>query len=222
MPFLTDISGPSIIRMRWKYGRYLTIVSCLTASLIAGALADRRAPDSLTKPLESIDSDIGGWTVAQQQTIPSSVLEKLRPSSYIARSYLRTSRQLDLFIAYYSQQRAGESMHSPKSCLPGNGWTIVGQGSATIRLDGKALELNQYRVQNSGAHMLVFYWYQSRNRIIASEYLGKLFLIRDAVFGGHTSGSLVRILLPDDAAAIQEGQEFARVLIPQIQRCFGN
>jgi EpsI family protein len=208
------------MRTQFQYGRSLTVALCLTASLIASTLADYRAPDSLAKPLESIDTGIGGWTEAEQQTIPPAVLEKLRPSNYIARTYLRNSRRLDLFIAYYSQQRAGESMHSPKSCLPGNGWTIVRQGSATISLDGKKLELNQYRVQNAGAHMLVFYWYQSRNRIIANEYLGKLFLIRDAIFGGYTSGSLVRILLPDDADAVQEGPAFAQVLIPQVQRCF--
>lgn len=218
----TDLASPPAVRSEGRYGRSLALTCCLAATLVVSALADRRKPDSLANSLDSIDPRIGGWALAEQQVLPTPILAKLRPSSYISRIYKKHERQLGLFIAYYTQQRAGESMHSPKVCLPGSGWDIVGQGSTAIRLGGKDLELNQYQVQNSGARMLVLYWYQSRNRIIASEYLGKLFLVKDALWGGHTSGSIVRILLPDDAAAIQEGADFAKDVIPQVQRCFGN
>src|SRR5271157_563391 len=218
----TDIgSSPPIVASGSRYPS-LAITGCLAATLLVSSLADRRRPDSLAKPIESIDVAIGGWTLAEQQVLPASILDKLRASSYISRIYQRRDRQLGLFIAYYPQQRAGESMHSPRVCLPGSGWDIVGRSTAAVRFGGKDLELNQYQVQNSGKHMLVFYWYQSRNRIIANEYLGKVFLVKDAIFTGYTPGSIVRILLPDDEAAVQEGLAFARDLIPQVQRCFGN
>ena len=37
--------------------------------------------------------------------------------------------------------------------------------------------------------MRVFYWYQSKDRIVADEYVGKILLIRDTVVDGHTAGT---------------------------------
>ena len=217
-----DTAPPaSVAGVKARDGRFFGLSFCLAATLIASALADRRTPDTLAHPLDTIDRTIGEWTVAEQQTWPASIVAILRPTSYMSRTYTRQGRQLNLFIAYYAQQRAGESMHSPSVCLPGSGWDIVSHGTTDIRLDGKPVALNQYRVQNSGRRMLVIYWYQSRSRIITNEYLGKVALLKDALTGGYTSGSIVRILLPDDAAAVQEGADFARDLIPQVQLCFG-
>ena len=70
--------------------------------------------------------------------------------------------------------------------------------------------------------MLMFYWYQSKTRIIASEYLGKIMLARDTIVTGHTAGSIVRIMLPDIPGATEAGTTFIAQLIPQVQRCFGN
>ena len=129
---------------------------------------------------------------------------------------------LELFIAYYAQQRAGESMHSPKHCLPGGGWEIWKQDSELLTVRGKQFEINKYSIQNSGSRMLMFYWYQSKTRIVASEYIGKLLLARDTLLSGHTSGSIVRIMLPDSPAISNEGLAFATRLIPEVERCFGS
>jgi EpsI family protein len=112
-------------------------------------------------------------------------------------------------------------MHSPKHCLPGSGWEIWQQGSALVPVNGKEIEINQYRIENLGARELMFYWYQSRNRVFASEYLGKLLLARDTLLSGQTAGSIVRIMLPDVPGASQEGVAFAAKLIPEVWRCFG-
>ncbi len=66
----------------------------------------------------------------------------------------------------------------------------------------------------------MFYWYQSGSRIVASEYLGKLLLARDAVLTGRTAGSIVRISVPDVPGADAEGSAFAAELIPEVERCF--
>jgi EpsI family protein len=145
----------------------------------------------------------------------------LLPTSYLARVYEKNRRQLGLMVAFYAQQRAGESMHSPKACLPGAGWEIWQHGSARIPVNRGSIAVNRYGIQRAGQRMVVFYWYQSRKRIIASEYLGKLLLVRDAVWDGRTGGAIVRITLPDIPSANDEGVEFAAHLIPEVQRCLG-
>ena len=113
-------------------------------------------------------------------------------------------------------------MHSPKHCLPGSGWEIWKHGSALVPVRGAQFEINRYSIQNSGTRMLMYYWYQSKTRIVASEYLGKLLLARDTIMTGQTAGSIVRITLPDTPAANQEAVAFASKLIPSVERCFGS
>jgi len=208
-------------RREWKTGPFLWISCCLTAAFLGSVAADHRKPEVLAEPLGTIATQIAGWEAVGQQSLPPGIFEKLRPTSYISRIYQKNQQHLGFFIAYYAQQRAGETMHSPKSCLPGNGWEIAQPGSVGIDVDGTLLRVNQYHVHNAEAHMLVLYWYQSRRYITANEYLGKLLLIKDAVVVGDTSAAIVRIMLPDEPTAPYEAVTFARALIPQVKSCFG-
>jgi EpsI family protein len=201
--------------------RFAVTLAFLLGTLVASGLTARRISQPLALPLEQIDSNILGWKAIGEQTLPPGTLKALDATSYLSRSYRKGDSELGLFVAFYAQQRAGESMHSPKHCLPGAGWEIWQQGFASVRVNGEQFEINQDRIENLGSRQLMFYWYQSRNRIIASEYLGKLFLARDTLVSGQTAGSIVRIILPDTAGARQEGLEFATKLIPAVWRSFG-
>jgi EpsI family protein len=200
---------------------YIGTVLLLSMTLGGYALSERRKPDSLSQSLDTVGKQIGGWTMTGEEPLTPGVLGRLQLTSYISRSYEKHGTRLGLFIAYYAQQRAGESMHSPKHCLPGSGWEIWKHDSAMVPVTGGRVRINQYSIQNSGQRMLVFYWYQSKRRIIASEYMGKILLAKDALLDGRTAGSLVRIMLPDTDEAPAEATAFASILIPQMQRCFG-
>jgi EpsI family protein len=201
--------------------RYIAVVLMLSATLAGYALSERRKPGFLAQPLETIDKQLDGWNWTGDEPLGELILKRLQLTSYVSRSYEKQGTKLGLFIAYYSQQRAGESMHSPKHCLPGSGWEIWKHDSAMVPVNGGQVEINQYSIQNAGQRMLVFYWYQSRQRIIASEYMGKVLLAKDALLSGQTAGSLVRIVLPDTPAMPQQGVAFAAKLIPEMERCFG-
>jgi EpsI family protein len=150
------------------------------------------------------------------------VLGKLLPTSYLSRTYQKGGRQIGLFIAYYAQQRGGESMHSPKYCLPGGGWEIWNYGSVSVAMGGGDVRINKYSVHNGGNRAVVLYWYQSRKRILASEYLGKILLVKDSLTDGNTAGSIVKITVADTPAAVAEGIQFAAEVIPRMQDCLGH
>jgi EpsI family protein len=194
----------------------------LATTLAASRLAAYRRPGLLIKPLASVDYRISGFTGTDNPRLSEGVLAKLLPTSYLSREYRKPEMQADLFVAFYAQQRAGESMHSPKHCLPGSGWEIWNYGSAEIPVNGRNFKVNQYSIGREGKRMLVLYWYQSKNRIIASEYWGKVLLARDALLQNSTAASIVRVIVPDQPGALEEARSFASELIPQIQRCFGN
>jgi len=205
-------------RMTWQFR--LTVV-VLSLTLIASSLSERRRSGSLAQPLGTIGTQFAGWQAISDTPLDAHTLKALLPTAYLARTYQKGDRRLSLFIAFYAQQRAGEGMHSPKHCLPGSGWEIWNYDSTLIPVAGRQMRVNKYSIRNSGRYDLMLYWYQSKDRIIASEYLGKLMLIRDALVDGLTAASFVRIIVPDTAGASDEAITFASGLIPQIQNCFG-
>jgi EpsI family protein len=197
-------------------------IALLAATLAVTATTDRRVPEPLVIPLSQFDKQLGSWTATADQRLTEGVLRELKPTEYLSRTYRNANVNADLFIAFYSQQRAGESMHSPKHCLPGAGWEIWQHGSATIPVQGGTVEVNRYSIHNNGVRMLMFYWYQSRTRIFADEYMGKLLLAQDAFLTGRTGGSIVRVMLPDVPGATEQGIALAAEVIPRMQRAIGS
>jgi EpsI family protein len=197
------------------------ILVLLAATLTASKLTAHRRSDVLAQPLDSISRKIQGFVGTENPPLTAGVLHELKCSSYLSRTYVKPGIQADLFISYYAEQRAGESMHSPKHCLPGSGWEIWDYGKTEVQSNGRSFVVNKYSIANSGERKLVLYWYQSKGRIIASEYMGKLLLARDALFQNSTAASIVRIIVPDQQGALDYARRFASELIPQVQRSFG-
>jgi EpsI family protein len=194
----------------------------LAATLAASKAIDSRRAVALDKPLETLSANIAGWRAETGPDLAPVILEQLKASSYLSRTYRRGPEEaIGLFIAYYSQQRAGENMHSPRACLPGNGWKISEQGTTWAPTGGRPIEVNLYRIQNAADRRVILYWYQNRKRIIAGEYKAKVFLIWDSVREGDTSGALVRVTLPETPGAVETGAHFAAALFPEVQRCLG-
>jgi EpsI family protein len=199
----------------------IVLISILSMTVAVAEISARRHPESLAQSLSTIPRSLEGWTLQQQEPLPERTLERLVLTDYISRLYSNHAKQLGLFVAYYAEQRSGESMHSPKQCLPGGGWEIWRYGSVTIPLSNRRVVVNNYSIQKGGERNIVLYWYQSGPRIIASEYVGKMLLMRDAMLNGRTDGALVRIVLTDRPGAVEEGVKFASALIPEVERCFG-
>jgi EpsI family protein len=217
----THIKGLTPMRSFFSVPMTATFL-LLAATLTASKLASNRVTASLAEPLDTIGRQILGYTGTDNPPITENVLKELKPTSYLVRNYTKGALKADLFIAYYAQQRAGESMHSPKHCLPGAGWEIWNYKTAEIPVGAETVKVNEYSISHEGERRLVLYWYQSRNRIIASEYLGKVLLARDTLLQSSTAASIVRIIVPDQPGASAEARSLAAAIIPQMQRCFGN
>jgi EpsI family protein len=198
---------------------YVATLGMLTTALALGTWSQHRPTESLYRPLQDIPATLGQWHLVQVQQLTPSVEDKLRASSYLSRTYSNGQTNLDLFIAYYAVQRAGESMHSPKHCLPGAGWDISHHETLDLPLAGRTVEVNKYDIQKGTEHALTLYWYQSRDRIIANEYSAKVMLAYDSILKGRTAGSIVRIVCPNNTQSTVQAEKFAKLVIPQMQKC---
>ncbi len=193
--------------------RHAVIIAVLAGTLLAGYATNERTPSELTRPLSSIAQQIGCWQGNDNPPLGEETLSVLKASSYLSRTYRCDDKGLNLFIAYYSLQQAGESMHSPKNCLPGSGWEIWKyEELETAAPNGEPVPINKFYLQHGRDRAIAFYWYQSRSRIIANEYLGKVCLVWDTILAGNTEGSIVRVIIPDDSASEAVVSDF----IPQV------
>jgi EpsI family protein len=56
--------------------------------------------------------------------------------------------------------------------------------------------VNRYLIARGEDRQLVLYWYQAHDRVVASEYWAKFYLIADAMRMNRSDGSLVRLSTP--------------------------
>jgi EpsI family protein len=129
-------------------------------------------------------------------------------SDYVMRAFQRDSTDpgFSVYVGYYDYQIQGKTIHSPKNCLPGAGWEAMESGVKQVSVGGRAYPMNRYLLGKEGAQALVYYWYQGRGRIEASEYTVKWNLMRDAALHGRTEEALVRIVVPVDVREVRAGR----------------
>jgi EpsI family protein len=183
------------------------------------------------QPLANFPTQIGDYTMqGSSRKISDTVQGVLRADDYVLREYLRPDQTVtDLFIAYYEVQKAGESMHSPKNCLPGSGWDPVINDTVMLEKDptGKPVYINRYLIEKEGSQALVLYWYQSNGRVIASEYWGKFYLVAEALRSGRRDGAIIRLVVPvqkgeDRELVTRRTLEFARAIRPELPKFLPN
>lgn len=179
--------------------RYLAVVLLL---LSAGMLLQARSKREIIAPrlaLSSFPTTLGTWT-GTDLTIDQETLKILGPGDFLLRDYQNTSVReapIGLFIAYFPSQRAGDTIHSPKNCLPGAGWNPIESSQVMLSLPGHSpFPANRYLIARGDDRELVFYWYQAHDRALASEYWAKFYLISDAIRMNRSDGSLVRFATP--------------------------
>src|SRR6202049_1791080 len=149
------------------------------------------------QPLRELPYVLGNWT-GTEQPLTKQILEAVGVSDYANRIYFSQKEGLaQLYVGYYSTQRTGDTIHSPKNCLPGAGWDPIRSAYATIPVpNGRQIVVNEYVIQQDLDKQLVFYWYQGRGRVTASEYSGKFWMVADAISRHRTDGALVRLNTP--------------------------
>ena len=166
-------------------------------------LPPRAAPDRFPEQL-------GEWQ-GKRIYISEDIRKILGDGDFMQQVYRRSSDDpaIELFIAYFPSQRTGSTIHSPKNCLPGSGWVPVESLHIPItRPDGTVISVNRYVIQKSNARRLVVYWYQAHDRVVASEYWAKIYMVSDAFRMNRTDGALVRVISSlDESESPADGQK---------------
>jgi len=152
-------------------------------------------PMPLAAPLATVLPSYPGYTVHDQH-VTAEERRVAGMTDYIARAYSRDALVgFTTLVSYYDRQSQGKTIHSPRNCLPGAGWEVLRSGTRTVDAAGVPHVVNHYTLKNGAATAIVYYWYQGRGRVVASEYAVKWNLLRDAAVLGHTEEALVRVVV---------------------------
>jgi EpsI family protein len=170
--------------------------------LISGVRQQLKVPPRA--PMSAIAMEAPSGYSHRDIEVPAEERRVAGMSDYVHRVFRRDSLDagFSVYVGYYDYQVQGKTIHSPKNCLPGAGWETLSGGVQTVEVGGRPVQLNRFLLANKGAQALVYYWYQGRGRIEASEIKVKLNLLRDAALHGRTEEALVRIVVPIDGRSI--------------------
>ena len=151
--------------------------------------------------------ELGDWRCEQPEEIGPNIIRNLGVSDYLTCNFVRGSANdiVGVYLGYHATQvrksggaSARVSIHPPKHCLPGSGWSILDARLAHLDLPGLpegGADVNRLIIAHGKRRQIVYYWYHSRGRIIAEDWRKIVMLFWDRARSQRTDGSLVRFTL---------------------------
>jgi exosortase D (VPLPA-CTERM-specific) len=202
-----------------------TALTALATSL-SFVLPERVELRPVRSPFTEFPRALGDWQGRSGQ-LEAVYLEQLKLDDYLVADYRHASdAPINLYIAYYDSQRKGQSTHSPRSCLPGNGWEFASFGTRRVSSHGTTLTVNRAIVEHGSERELMYYWFQQRGRVVTNEYLVKWYIFWDALTRNRSDGAMVRLMTPlppgAEAAGDRALSEFAGLLAGPLSRYVPN
>jgi EpsI family protein len=203
----------------------LTVCFLTTAAYAKHASRPEDAPPR--EPLATLSNEIGRWYGREAPKLSDDVLAVLGADDLLNRWYIGPREPaVSLYVGYYKSQREGDTIHSPMNCLPAAGWLPVANDHAAIRVPGRAepIVVNRFVIQKGADRQVVFYWYQSHGRVVASEYWSKAYMVYDAMRLHRSDAAIVRVISPvlpseeDTGGAERRVTEFVQELFSHLER----
>ncbi|MBU1276855.1 MAG: EpsI family protein [Proteobacteria bacterium] len=187
------------------------------------AVGQEVKPQTLAKPLDQLPLALGSWrATGPDQPLDKSTLEALRPSDYLLRNYINPQGSVcAVFLAFFALQQEGQIIHSPRHCLPGNGWQISKRTLVEVKGPGGPWWVNHLILERNLDKLSVLYWYQGRGRLQADEYRDRIRLALDGILHNRSDGSLVRLTMKTPRGvqqALAQQNELAARLIPALDK----
>lgn len=176
------------------------------------------------KPLSTFPKQIGQW-IGKEECLAPRVYDVLGvDDSFLCNYTTQNGDHVQLYVGFYESQREGDLIHSPKHCMPGAGWDIIKTSTEQVIIpknNPKKLKVSKLLLRKEDQQQVMLYWFQSRGRIITSEYMQKIYLVIDSITRHRTDGSFVRLISlvkgGDENGTSNAMKAFVELLFPVLQ-----
>ena len=200
-----------------KSARFWTIVALLAGTALLLYARGNSDFIPVSEPLSQMPRTIAGWW-GNDVPIDQETLDVLGAGDFLSRVYIHGGQEppIGLFVGYFPTQRTGVTIHSPKNCLPGSGWSFESEQYVNLNdANGKVHRVGEYIIADGENRQFVIY------------YLAKIYLVADAIRLNRTDGALVRVTMPIDGnegmpAARARAEAFTAQLMPMLPRFIPN
>ena len=207
---------------RIAWGRVMAAAALLIVGIACLPILSTKDAIPLRRTLDRFPAQVGPWQ-GVTESLPPAIQKVVGATDYLMRFYTVPGKgSILLYVGYYETQRQGQTIHSPQNCLPGSGWNFLSREYLTVQMPGypDPVKINYVLVAKGDMRQIVLYWYQERGRIIASEYMAKVYMIRDAIARKRTDGALVRVSIPVPEGSEEDTRrlllEFTRLIFPSL------
>ncbi|MDA3918279.1 MAG: EpsI family protein [Deltaproteobacteria bacterium] len=218
----------SIFESMWEDKFFLyrigIVLICIITTFILLQNVTGTHNTQILQSLSNFPKQLGPWTLQNTRESGSEVINLLGVNDYIDYTYQNNKgNQINFYVGFYESVGTGGGYHSPKNCLPGGGWGIDTTKNIKITPNKKLktqVNATEMIIRNGNQYQVVFYWYQNRGRIIASEYWEKIYLVLDALIMKRRDGSFVRLMAQAPQGNIKKAEtllkNFAQLAMPQL------
>jgi exosortase D (VPLPA-CTERM-specific) len=220
------LAAPVALRPRVLPYSLIAAGTLIVAAAAVSLLLPERTHDSPPrKAFAGFPLVLGQWRGSADRLDPV-YLPLLKLDDYLLADYFGGPGQepVNFYVPYYASQANGNGAHSPRACIPGDGWEIADfreRSLARVTFGGQPLRVNRVVIQKGETRDLVYYWFQQRGRATTNEYLVKFYIFVDALQRGRTDGAMVRLVVRlRPGGAEEEGdrvlEDFAATAVPML------
>jgi exosortase D (VPLPA-CTERM-specific) len=227
--FGLDLPAPAPENARCTYRAlprsYLAAIAIVAVTAAVSALMPESAHlRPVRKEFSQFPLEMGSWK-GRTDFIDPVYMPLLQLDDYILADFTDVAGQrINFYVPYYATQVNGNSVHSPRACIPGDGWEIIDFAPRVLRdvsFKGMPLKVNRVVIQKGEHKQLVYYWFQQRGRIVTDEYVVKLFIFWDSLMRHRSDGAMVRLVAPlgpgEEIEAVDQRLEaFATTAVPAL------
>jgi len=217
-----------MLSLRTSPARIVTVAVFLAmqGGFVSWVAASERLPP--LPDLQRFPSSLGEWNKTSEDRIDDSTAAQLQASRLMSWNYtqVQTGAAANWFVAWFQTQRNGAQPHSPKVCLPGNGWIPEVSDEVVLATTAGTITANRYIVTHEKTRAVVLYWFETPRRAIASEWAAKLWVVADSIRDHRTDTALARVVVfegtQSDTAATAAAIQFAEEAYPALRQTLGD
>jgi len=171
------------------------MATLLIAVVATTPFAERDNAPLVKKPMSSFPLALGKWK-ANESRLPVSIETVADASDYYYGDFRSPdNKRVNLYIAYYEDQKLGAAPHSPTLCIPGDGWVIRSDTPIPLTArNGKTIYVSRLVMTKGDQSSIAYYWLKQGDKTFSAQFKARLDLIRFAITENRADAALVRLV----------------------------